>query len=375
MTWILIGVIVSYVLVNSPLIYSLLYVHGRKGTGELWGYAPNQFLFLVLFFPFAAFCTFAALRLFIIKLYPSLPLDSKLSIIVDHWPIAVLIGLIIAALFTILVYFTSGWSFDKLHPNYAQGALVAAATFESKVAQKSSSKDDQNAYRRELQITARHQLESAQLPVDRDPVQVEQWLSQQPPEVYLQVVQSRQLPHRLRLLHPAIHVLNVFQLLIVLFVASVAVFVTLITILYGHEVGFNGTNSPAVSSIIGAVAWAVFFFSFYIVCYHQYRSQMEDLAGSGTTILQDVLVGIVVAAAFVGIMLIDPGNRELSVLSLIKFALPVAFVATGIVAEETLPHLMRQLIGKETTLGFQVGFSFIFGCLALIPVVRILVRD
>src|SRR6185503_4183425 len=102
MTWILIGVIVSYVLVNSPLIYSLLYVHGRKGTGNLWGYAPNQFLFLVLFFPFAA------LRLFILKLYPSVPVDSKLSVIIDNWPIAVLIGLIIAALFTILVYFTSG---------------------------------------------------------------------------------------------------------------------------------------------------------------------------------------------------------------------------------------------------------------------------
>lgn len=374
MTWILIGVIVSYVLVNSPLIYSLLYVHGRKGTGDLWGYAPNQFLFLVLFFPFAAFCTLAALRLFVIKLYPSLPVDSKLSIVVDHWPIAVLIGLIIAALFTILVYFTSGWSFDKLHRNYAQGALVAAATFETKVAQKSSNKDEQNAYRRELHSVARQQVQAARLPANRDPLQVEQWLSQQPPEVYLQVVQSRRLPHLLRLLHPAIHVLNIFQLLIVLFIASIAVFVAFVTILYGREVGFNGTNSPAVSATIGAVSWAVFFFSFYVVCYHQYRSQMEELAGSGTTILQDVLVGMVVIAAFAGIKLIDPNNRELSVLTVLKFW-PIAVFATGVAAEELLPQLMRQLIGKETTLGFQVGFSFIFSALALIPIIPILLKD
>jgi hypothetical protein len=159
-----------------------------------------------------------------------------------------------------------------------------------------------------------------------------------------------------------------------LFIASVAVFVTLITILYGREVGFNGTNSPAVSSTIGAVFWAVFFFSFYVVCYHQYRSQMEDLAGAGTTILQDVLVGIVVMAAFIGIKLIDPSNRELSVLTVLRFW-PIAVFATGVAAEETLPQFMRQLIGKETTLGFQVGFSFIFSGLALIPIIQILHKD
>ena len=101
---------------------------------------------------------------------------------------------------------------------------------------------------------------------------------------------------------------------------------------------------------------------------------MEDLAGAGTTILQDVLVGIVVMAAFIGIKLIDPSNRELSVLTVLRFW-PVAVFATGVAAEETLPQFMRQLIGKETTLGFQVGFSFIFSGLALIPIIQILHKD
>jgi hypothetical protein len=370
MVWILIGVLISYLLVNSPLIYSLLHVHGWKGIGKLWGYAPNQFLFLVLFFPFAAFATLSALRLFILKIYPTLPPNSWLGPFVDHWPVSLLGGLVVAALFTILVYFTSGWSFDKLHPDYAQGALKAAEEFETKVEDSSKKKDEQEAFRKQLIRKAKHELESLAPPAQRDEAQVSQWLHALPPEVYLQVVQSHRLPHQLRLLHPAIHALNVFQLFIVLFLGSIAMFVAGVCIYYGYEADYSGTNLPELKPTIEAVFWAVFFFSFYVVCYHQYRSQMEEVVGTGTTILQDVLAGIIVAAVLIGIRLIDPNNRVLSALTIIRF-LPIAIFASGVVVEETLPHLTRQLIGNETTLGFQVAFSAIFTVLALIPTVRL----
>ena len=374
MLLVLIAAVASYVVVNSPLIYSLLYVHGRKGTGDLWGYAPNQFLFLVLFYPFAALATFAAVRSFIVKLYPTLPVNSRLAPVVDHWPVSILIGLIIAALFTILVYFTSGWSFDKLKPNYAQAALKAAEEFENKVEESSKKKEEQEAYRKQLIRKAAQELEAMELPSQRDEAQVSQWLSQLPPEIYLRVVQDQKLPHRLRLLQPAIHVLNIFQLLTGLFVAACALFVGFVCIFYGFEAGDEGNNLSSLRSTVDAVFWAIFFFSFYIVCYHQYRSQIEELVGPKTTILQDILVGIIVAATLVGIKMIDPSNRELSVMTILRFW-PVAIFASGVAAEETVPQLTRQLIGNETTLGFQIGFSFIFAVLALIPTLKILLIE
>jgi hypothetical protein len=92
-------------------------------------------------------------------------------------------------------------------------------------------------------------------------------------------------------------------------------------------------------------------------------------------ILQEInkilaLVGVLVAAVLIGIRLIDPNNRVISALTVIRF-LPIAIFASGVVVEETVPHLTRQLIGNETTLGFQVAFSAILTVLALISMVRL----
>lgn len=374
MTWIVIGVVITYLLVNSPLIYSLIYGHGPKGIAQLWGYAPNQFLFLVVIYPFASFATFMALRSFIVKLYPALPFDSKLAPIIDHWPIAVLVALVIACLLTILVYFTSAWSFDKLKPQYAEMALKSISEFEDDVTGSSLKKEEQDSFRKQLIRKAHVELEAIPFTGTRDEVSVQRWLERLSPAAYLQVMQDKKLPHKLRLLEPAIHVLNVFQITITLFVGACALFVTIACVVYGREAGFTGDNLPHVKITLEAVFAAVFFFSFYIICYHQYRSQIEELVGTQTTILQDVAVAAVVVAAFIGIRMVDPSNRELSVLSVLKFW-PAAVFVSGVALEETIPQLTRQIIGSETTLGFQIIFSFIFAILASIPTIRLVINQ
>jgi hypothetical protein len=221
---------------------------------------------------------------------------------------------------------------------------------------------------------ARQDLSMAELPRERNEETVRQWLENLTPEEYLQVVQDRRLPNRLRLLDPVVHALNIFQTLLVLFVASVVVFVSAACIAYGYEAGYDGSNLPRVKATLDCVFWAVFFFSFYVICYHQFRSQIEQLVGTNTTILQDVMATLLIAAVFVGIKLIDPTNRELSALTILKFW-PIAFFASGIAAEETLPHLMRRLIGNESPLGFQIFLSFFFFIAALIPTVIIFARQ
>ena len=101
---------------------------------------------------------------------------------------------------------------------------------------------------------------------------------------------------------------------------------------------------------------------------------MEELVGTRTTILQDVIAALLKAAVFVGIKLIDPTNREFGALAILRLW-PIALFASGIAAEEKLPQLMRQLIGNETTLGFQVALSFVFFLLASVPTIVIIIRQ
>jgi hypothetical protein len=371
---ILIIVLVTYVLVNSPLFYSLLYVHKPYGISQLWGYAPNQFLFLVLVYPFAAFASLAALRAFVVKVYPSVPPESRLTWVIDNWPIAILFGLIIAALFTVLVYFTSGWSFDKLRPQYADAAVRAAKDFRSRIEQRDGDKTNQEQYRKQLINNAKQDIELFKPSELRDRAEVEQWLTKLSPAEYLQVVQDRNLINRLRLMDPAMHALNVFQILIVLFVGTCAVFSIVTCLAYGYEAGYNGKNLPDLKATIDTGFWAVFFFSFYVICYHQYRSQIEYLVGTRTTILQDLIAAVVIILILVGIRSIDPNNRELSFFSLIRAAWPILFFGSGIAIEERMPDLMRQVIGSDATAGFQIAGGFIFVLAGLIPIIIIILR-
>ena len=164
-------------------------MHKLDGTINLWGYAPNQFLYLVVFYPFAALATFAALHSFAFRLHPVLPATFRLGSAFDNWPVTFLVGIIIAATLSIIVYFNSGWSFDKLKPEYAQRALKAAALVEDQVRKSSLKKEEQEEFRQRLTSDARRELESLNMPAGNDPAAINQWLDTLKPEVYLQDVQ------------------------------------------------------------------------------------------------------------------------------------------------------------------------------------------
>lgn len=361
----------TYLVANAPLIYSLRYVHGLSGTLSLWGYAPNQFLYLVVFYPFAALMTLVAMYSFVAELNSLLPLTSRLRPVFDNWPVAVLIGIILAAFISIVVYLTSAWSFDKLQPQYARKALEAVAKVEEQVEAASLKKEEQSSFRQKLIREAKQELRTLQIPSQNDTASVDQWLDTLKPEVYLQVVQDGRLTQRLRLLNPALHALNVFQLLNTLFMASCALVVAVFCIYAAREMRYDGTNIPELTQTINAAFYAVFFFGLYAVCYHQYRSQIEEVVGTGTTILQDVFVGIIVLVMLVWLRWLVTNNLELSVETSLKF-LPVVIFGISYVAGNSSPQILKQLIGSETNVGIQIVLSLIAILLASIPVIRIL---
>jgi len=127
MVWVIICTIGSVIIVNTPLVYILFRVHHPSGLSQLWGYAPNQFLFPLLAFPMAAFATFLAMKLVITTLQQSPPQHQFVKWSADNWIVVSLVGIILASSFCIIDYFSSVKTFDKLQPVYAKKAITAAA--------------------------------------------------------------------------------------------------------------------------------------------------------------------------------------------------------------------------------------------------------
>lgn len=373
MKWIILFTLISYVLVNSPLFYSLIYVHKPYGIGALWGYAPHQFLFLVVIFPFAAFAAFTSIYLFVFELYPVLPTTLSFKWLFDNWPAGLLVAISLTAMICTVIYFTSGWSFDKLRPEYATKTLSVIQTLENDVEQSSLKKEEQESFRRKGINAAKQATASLQLPESTDDETVSKWLDDLSPGIFLQVVQNPSLVTKLRLLNPAIHLLNIFQLFIVLLIGFCMLIIAGLTIAGAYQLKYDVSNYPQIGETLNAIFWTVFFFGWYSICYYQYRLQIESVVGTGTTVLQDVFTALIVTMILISIRLLDPSNREISQQAIISY-LPIALLgvtgASGIIR----PDLLKTLIGNETNAGTQIILSFLIFILSFIPLFRMLSR-
>ena len=138
MTWIIIITLAIFIIANLPLLYGLTFVHGGL-ISRLWGFAPNQFLFPLLFLPFATLLGLYSLRRWIQQVDVLQLLPPSMSLAIRSWPVLILGGIAISSLICIVIYLASSWSFDKLESPYASRAVECASQFELEVAQSSSS--------------------------------------------------------------------------------------------------------------------------------------------------------------------------------------------------------------------------------------------
>lgn len=373
MFWIILSTTLVYIIANFSLFFSLRYVHKVDGVIGLWGFAPNQFLWLTIFFPLATFCTLFALHSFTFRLNPILPSDFPLKSFFDHWPVSILIGFIISSIISIIVYFSSAWSFDKLQPQYAQLAIKSYELVEDQIVKSSLKKEEQEQFRHVIIKNAKLEAESLQLPNKYDITTIENWMKTLKPEVLLQVVQSPILQIKLKLLNPILHALNVFQLFCVIFIAFCSLSISIACIITARDINYDGKNFPELTQTINSVFYSIFFYGFYSICYNQYRQQIEAVVGVGTTILQDIFVGVLVAVLLIWLKSLDPTNRDISSETLIKF-LPVVIVGSGTVIGIISPQVMKQLIGNETKTGIQIILTIITLFFSLIPISQIITR-
>lgn len=112
-----------YLVINLPLL-RVLWIHdSRKVFPQLFGHAPNQFLFLIFFHPVATYSMLKGWGLLL-----SVPSNAGITArLVSAWPWMLATGSIAAAFFAWLDYRETSPDFDQLNPKAAADAVKAEA--------------------------------------------------------------------------------------------------------------------------------------------------------------------------------------------------------------------------------------------------------
>jgi hypothetical protein len=338
MVWVLAVTGLVYLIVQGPLLYGAIAVHGRNGLAPLWGIAPNQFWFLSFVFPLATFCTFTAVRFLIHHVAEALPRPSTFRWILDHWLVALLWCLMLACVLTWIDYFQSVKSFDKLRPEYARRAAVALRTVRT---QKSA---------------AESPLDPEALTSVADTAAATHRLGTLPPLQFLRIVQRPDLQLRLSLLEPSLHALYTFQALVAFFVAFVAIFGAIVTA--GTLLSLGATAPPMLWHAYIAIVAAVSFFAFWVLAFRQYRAEIEPFVGGETTILPDFFGGVAIVIVLTVLAAIGPNGTfdpaQFVSARILPRLIPIVVFVAGLTTERKLPELSRRLIGADTTAGVQL---------------------
>jgi hypothetical protein len=336
--------ITLYFFAQLPVLYGLFAVHGRDGIGEMWGIAPNQFWFLVFVFPLASFSTCVALRLLVTAVVPALPQQNPVRWFFQNWLVAVLLAVILACVLAWSDYFGSVKSFDKLKPELAKRAVISLDFVRSHT----DSLDG-----------ARSASELSLLFKDvTDQTVLSQRLRTLSPVEYLRVVQNPRLQLQLRLLDPTIQALYLLQEVVVLGVALLTIFCSMATIATLKTM--KGVAPDALSTVYRAVFSSVLLFSTFVICYRQYRSELERYVGRTDTILPDVFAaGAVICLLTVLAGLNEKGSFEWAQILSARL-IPLLVLTSGFVAEVRRPEVLRRLIGIETTASIQAVWAVVF---------------
>lgn len=367
MGWIFAVTISVYVLVNLPLAYSLIYVHRPRGISALWGYAPNQFLFLVLVFPFATLYTLLALRILIGDIRPKIPVTDPARAILENWSAWLVLGLALVSVIAVVVYFTSPMSLDKLRKPYADRALQAMARVDRRIEQLPSG--EQAAARKAVIKKAREKAEQLDAPPITEEKAFQVWLedlAEHEPEVFLHIVQNPSFQLRLNLLEPTIHSLNVLQLVLALWVGLATLLCTWLSVHTAGAINLPVSQIPGLQNALNATRLALFFFALYPLFYNQQRLQMQEYVEVPGTSLQHIVTALVVVALLFWLNTTESGTRLWTMQTLWRY-LPIAILGSGLFAELLSPDSMRQLIGKDSKMGWQVILVLVFSLLAFLP--------
>ncbi|MDQ7249910.1 hypothetical protein [Dongia sedimenti] len=301
MVWVLGAALTVSFLVLLPIIYDVASLHSER-LGELWGYAPNQFLFLLVPFPIAAFAAFIGFRYTVVVLGGESIGDPILEWLVANWPVVLLAGCIVVSALTITDYFFTAKVFDRLEPAYALKALDSAESLRNQV----ESSTDPSV----IEATRKSIAEQGKAQVDLlkagPRLQPEEILAL-PPAVYIKAVLDADLQRRWKLLNPTAHALSALQLFAALMTAFAALFSMLIIYL-----AVKDGHKDAVNSTLNAITISLVAFAVYPICYRYFFAEMQLITNFTSTIRGDFLSAFLISGAAATVMFINPERQDLA---------------------------------------------------------------
>ena len=357
MKWIIFFTVLVSILALLPILNDVISLHSKDVLNKLWGYAPNQFLFLILPFPLAAYCSFLAFRESLL-LSKNIKGNDQIFLWLTHnWPVVIAICVIFASLIAITDYFYTAKVFDRLEPIYAKKSIESADFLRNQI-EGLQGEDKQEQKRIELSTKFKEKIKRIKSlsKIDKnDMLNLE-------PYVYLNLVLDSEVQRKFKLLNPTAHALSVLQLFIGILTGSIALLAVLFVLLLRK----NGIDQN-LDNAINAIIISVVLFSVYPICYRYFVAEMQFVTKFTSTIRGDIIssIAIIVVAGFV--LALDPSRKDL--MGYIIKGLPFLFViGPSVYSTVTGPLSLRPIIGIDANPGLRATLFLVMLAFALIIV-------
>lgn len=327
-TWIILSTVIIFLLVNLPLIYGYFSVHG-KFIWQLWGYAPHQFIFLLVPLPMATFSTLISLIIIFSSLAASNDSHWLLKWTGQNWIVIILLGFILSTIFAVFDYYGNPKVFDRFHKEYAEKAVRSAQEIRAR---------NKNKSQKEIALINKQADEEVENLINQQKLSdmTKKQILELDPDVYLRLAINAKYQKELRLLNPVLHLLSELQLTFALFVGFGALFAASLLFVSNFSSGVD--LSKATPAVITTLA----FLALYPLCFGYWSSEINSLTGAPINNVGYLIVGILILMIGVFLLAVDANIRNFAT------ALPVvlsvlALLATKIVGIENL----RILIGVD----------------------------
>lgn len=328
--WITLSTILIVLLVNLPLIYGYFSVHG-KFIWQLWGYAPHQFIFLLVPLPMATFATLASLTIIFSTLTNSPEAHGALKWCGQNWVVIILFGFILSTVFAVFDYYGNPKVFDRLENEYAKKAVESANTIRLR---------NENTTNKDKIIAINKRAELQTNSIKNDPDITKKELLALDPDVYLRLIKDVGFQRQHQLLNPVSHMLSELQLTFALFVGFGALFASFLLFIshFSHGVDL----SKATPSVITALA----FLALYPLCFGYWSAEINSLTGKPINNVGYLIVGGLIL--IIGVLLIAVDANIRSITGNIATALPVLLSIFALGATKTVGiENLRILIGVD----------------------------